>query len=125
VGPKKQLAAREASLLALQRIAEEGAFVNLALAGVLPRVSDRRDRSLAAEITYGVTAHRSTLDWMISRVTGRPVDRLDKPLPDILRIGLYQLYYLDRVPPAAAVHSTVELVKKTRKRALAPFVNGV
>lgn len=122
---KKRLEAREASLLVLSRIADEGAFVNLALAQVLPRVPDRRDRSLAAEITYGVTAHRSTLDWMISKVTGRQVDRLDRPLPDILRIGFYQLYYLDRVPPAAAVHSTVELVKKSRKKALVPFVNGV
>jgi 16S rRNA (cytosine967-C5)-methyltransferase len=125
VTAKKRLEAREASLLALSRIADEGAYVNLALAQVLPEVADRRDRSLAAEITYGVTAHRSTLDWMISKVTGRQVDKLDRPLPDILRIGLYQLYYLDRVPPAAAVHSTVELVKKSRKRALAPFVNGV
>jgi 16S rRNA (cytosine967-C5)-methyltransferase len=123
--PEKGLEAREASLLALSRISEEGAFISLALAEVLPKVPDRRDRSLAAEITYGVTAHRSTLDWMISRVTGRRVDSLDKPLPDILRIGFYQLYYLDRVPPPAAVHSTVELVKKSRKKALAPFVNGV
>lgn len=123
--PGKKLEAREASLLALSRITEEGAFINLALAEVLLRVPDRRDRSLAAEITYGVTAHRSTLDRMISRATGREVDRLDKPLPNILRIGFYQLYYLDRVPRAAVVHSTVELVKKSRKRALASFVNGV
>jgi 16S rRNA (cytosine967-C5)-methyltransferase len=122
---EKGLEAREASLLALSRISEEGAFINLALAEVLPKVPDRRDRSLAAEITYGVTAHRSTLDRIINRVTGRQVDKLDKPLPDVLRIGFYQLYYLDRVPPPAAVHATVELVKKSRKKVLAPFVNGV
>ncbi|MBS3948870.1 MAG: 16S rRNA (cytosine(967)-C(5))-methyltransferase RsmB [Dethiobacter sp.] len=121
---KRKLEAREASMLALTRVAE-GAFINLALAEVLPSVPDQRDRRLAAEIAYGVTTYKSTLDWLIEQVAGRSVAKLDKPLPDILRIGFYQLFYLDRVPQAAAVHTTVELVKKSKKRALAPFVNGV
>lgn len=121
--PKRD--AREASLLALQRV-EEGAFVNLALAEVLSAATmDPRDKGLAAEITYGVTSYRLTLDWMISQVSGRPVEKLDSLILHLLRIGFYQLFYLDRVPAPAAVHATVELVKRGKKRGLAPFVNGV
>lgn len=121
----KRLNAREASLAALLRVEEEGAFASLALAEVLPCVQDHRDRKLAAEITYGVITYKSTLDWLIEHTAGRPVDKLDRPVLDILRIGFYQLFFLDRIPPQAAVHATVELVKQGKKRALAPFVNGV
>ncbi|MBS4022479.1 MAG: 16S rRNA (cytosine(967)-C(5))-methyltransferase RsmB [Dethiobacter sp.] len=123
---KKKLDAREASLLALKRVEEDGAFVNLALTEVLfGKDIDPRDRRLAAEISYGVITYKLTLDWMISHAAGRPVDKIDKPLLNILRIGFYQLFYLDRIPAAAACHSAVELTKKSKKGALAPFVNGV
>lgn len=118
--------AREASLLALQRVEEDGAFVNLALAEVLAAVPmELRDKGLATEITYGVITHRLTLDWMISQVAARPVEKIDALLLQILRIGFYQLFYLTRIPASAAVHATVELAKKGKKKGLAPFVNGV
>lgn len=118
--------AREASLLALQRVEEDGAFVNLALAEVLSTAPmEQRDKALATEITYGVITHRLTLDWMISQVAARPVEKIDALLLQILRIGFYQLFYLTRVPASAAVHATVELVKKGKKKGLASFVNGV
>ncbi|MBS3983295.1 MAG: 16S rRNA (cytosine(967)-C(5))-methyltransferase RsmB, partial [Dethiobacter sp.] len=102
--------AREASLLALQRVEEDGAFVNLALAEVLAAVPmELRDKGLATEITYGVITHRLTLDWMISQVAARPVEKIDALLLQILRIGFYQLFYLTRIPASAAVHATVEL----------------
>ncbi|EEG76718.1 16S rRNA (cytosine(967)-C(5))-methyltransferase RsmB [Dethiobacter alkaliphilus] len=123
---KRKIDAREASLLALQRVEADDAYVNLALDEVLSSHSlDPRDKRLAAEITYGVITYKLTLDWLIEKVSGRPIKKLDKPIHQILRIGFYQLFYLDRVPPAAAVHATVELVKKGKKRGLAPFVNGV
>ncbi|MBT9167158.1 MAG: Ribosomal RNA small subunit methyltransferase B [Syntrophomonadaceae bacterium] len=118
--------AREASLLALQRVEEDGAFVNLALAEVLAAAPmDQRDKGLATEITYGVITHRLTLDWMISQAAARPVEKIDASLLQILRIGFYQLFYLTRIPASAAVHATVELAKRGKKKALAPFVNGV
>lgn len=118
--------AREASLLALQRVEEEGAFANLALDDVLSATPmDPRDKALAAEITYGVITYKMTLDWMISHVAGRPAEKLDSLILQILRIGFYQLFYLDRIPEPAAVHATVELVKRGKKKGLVPFVNGV
>jgi 16S rRNA (cytosine967-C5)-methyltransferase len=123
---RKKRDAREVSLLALQRVDEEGAFANLALDGILSNsIMDPRDKGLAAEITYGVITYKSTLDWMISQVAGRPVKKLDRLILQILRIGFYQLFYLDRIPAPAAVHSTVELVKRGKKKGLASFVNGV
>jgi 16S rRNA (cytosine967-C5)-methyltransferase len=118
--------AREASLLALQRVEEEGAFANLALDDVLSATPmDPRDKALAAEITYGVITYKMTLDWMISHVADRPAEKLDSLILQILRIGFYQLFYLDRIPEPAAVHATVELVKRGKKKGLVPFVNGV
>ncbi|MBS3897773.1 MAG: 16S rRNA (cytosine(967)-C(5))-methyltransferase RsmB [Dethiobacter sp.] len=118
--------AREASLMALQRVEEDGAFVNLALAEVLAAAPmEQRDKGLATEITYGVITHRLTLDWMISQVAARPVEKIDASLLQILRIGFYQLFYLNRIPASAAVYATVELAKKGKKKGLAPFVNGV
>lgn len=123
---RKKRDAREASLLALQRVEEDGAFVNLALAEVLSATPmEQRDKSLATEITYGVITHRLTLDWMISQAAARPVEKIDSLLLQILRIGFYQLFYLNRIPASAAVYATVELVKKGKKKGLAPFVNGV
>ncbi|HHX73989.1 MAG TPA: 16S rRNA (cytosine(967)-C(5))-methyltransferase RsmB [Firmicutes bacterium] len=123
---KKHLDAREAALLALTSVLEEGAYVNLALANVLAgHTLDGRDRRLAAEITYGVATYRLTLDWIILQLTGRPAAKLDRPVLLVLYIGLYQLFYLDRIPAPAAVHTSVELIKKTKKRPLAGFVNGV
>ncbi|MCR3922759.1 MAG: 16S rRNA (cytosine(967)-C(5))-methyltransferase RsmB [Firmicutes bacterium] len=123
---QKSLNAREASLLALTSVEEDGSFVNLALANVLSsHQMDPRDKRLASEITYGVVTYRLTLDWLITQITGRPAQKLDRPVLYVLRIGFYQLFYLDRVPAPAIVHSTVELIKKGKKRALAPFVNGV
>lgn len=122
---KRKLDAREASLSALLRIEEEGAYANLALSEVLSAPMDPRDKRLAAEITYGVITYRLTLDWIVEQVAGRPVHKIDRTVLQALRIGLYQLFYLERVPPSAAVHATVEAIKKGKKRGLAPFVNGV
>jgi 16S rRNA (cytosine967-C5)-methyltransferase len=123
---KKTRDAREASLLALLKVEEQESYSNLALSAVLSEhTMDPRDKALAAEITYGVISHKLTLDWMISHVAGRPVAQLDALILMILRIGFYQLFFLDRIPAPAAVHSTVELAKRGKKKGLAPFVNGV
>ena len=81
------------------------------------------DRRFAQELVYGVMRQRSSLDWIIAACTeGRP----QKPaLQDILRLGLYQLFYLDRVPAHAAVHETVELAREAGFPQQSGFVNAV
>ena len=69
------------------------------------------DRGLCQEIVYGVVRWQSTLDWLIARKTN---GREQKPaLQNLLRLGLYQIFWLDRIPDHAAVHETVELDRKS------------
>jgi 16S rRNA (cytosine967-C5)-methyltransferase len=82
------------------------------------------DRSLATRIVYGVLAWRLRLDHTIAALARRRVEALDRPLANILRIGLYQLCFLDRVPPYAAVNSAVDMVPPGLRHA-AGFVNAI
>ena len=81
------------------------------------------DRRLLQELVYGVVRAQATLDWMIDRKTaGRP----QKPLlRTLLQLGLYQMFWLDRVPNYASVNETVELAKKRGFSSQAGFVNAV
>jgi len=103
--------------------AEDGFIEDLletALAGT--RLSPA-DRALCQEIAYGAVRWQATLDWLVARKTrGRP----QKPaLQNLLRLGLYQIFWLDRIPGYAAVNETVELAKQNGFGAQAGFVNAV
>ena len=89
---------------------------------------DARDRGLSIELTYGVLRHQATLDWRLDQVADQAVRRLPSFVRNALRAGAYQLLYLDRIPPSAAVNDSVELVKRGRpsaRKRWAPFVNAV
>jgi 16S rRNA (cytosine967-C5)-methyltransferase len=81
------------------------------------------DRGLCQEIVYGVVRWQATLDWLIARKTN---EREQKPaLQNLLRLGLYQIFWLDRIPDHAAVHETVELAKQNGFGPQAGFVNAI
>jgi 16S rRNA (cytosine967-C5)-methyltransferase len=81
------------------------------------------DRRLAQELVFGILRQRSSLDWLIAR---RTQGRTQKPaLQDLLRLGLYQLFYLDRIPAHAAVHETVELAREAGFGPQSGFINAV
>ncbi len=81
------------------------------------------DRALCQEIVYGVVRWQATLDWLIARKTG---GRKQKPgLQNLLWLGLYQIFWLDRIPGHAAVNETVELARQNGFGAQAGFVNAV
>jgi 16S rRNA (cytosine967-C5)-methyltransferase len=84
-----------------------------------------RDAALAEELVLGVLRHRAWLDHWISRLTRRQVEHLDLEVGLSLRLGLYQLGRLDRIPAHAAVCDSVELVKHARKASAAGLVNAV
>jgi 16S rRNA (cytosine967-C5)-methyltransferase len=109
--------------LALLREAEHPrAFLDEALAQALPRLQPL-DRGLCQELVYGVTRWRATLDWLIDRKTrGRPQK---SGVQQLLRLGLYQLLWLDRIPDHAAVFVTVELARQAGFGPQAGFVNAV
>jgi 16S rRNA (cytosine967-C5)-methyltransferase len=81
------------------------------------------DRGLCQEVVYGAVRWQAALDWLIGRKTG---GREQKPgLQNLLRLGLYQIFWLDRIPDHAAVHETVELAKQNGFGSQAGFVNAV
>ncbi len=102
----------------------DGEFVEnlLQRAFVNTQLSDA-DRRLCQELVYGVVRWQATLDWLIARKTN---DRQQKPaLQNLLRLGLYQIFWLDRIPDHAAVHETVELAKQNGFSPQAGFVNAI
>ena len=86
---------------------------------------DERDRALLTELTYGTLRWRGAIDARLSRSLSRPLAEVDAPIRNLLRLTCYQLIYLDRIPPYAAVNEAVELAKAFGGRKAAGFVNGV
>ena len=81
------------------------------------------DRALCQELVYGIVRRQSTLDWLIARKTDSR--QQNATLQNLLRLGLYQIFWLDRIPPHAAVHETVELAKREGHGPKAGFVNAI
>jgi 16S rRNA (cytosine967-C5)-methyltransferase len=103
--PAPGVAARRTAVEALGRIETEGAYANLVLPAVLERTSlASRDRAFVTELVYGTTRMRRACDWLVDRFVTRPPDPAARTW---LRIGAYQLAFLD-TPPHAAVGATVE-----------------
>ena len=85
----------------------------------------RSDRALAHALIFGVLRWQGRLDWIIGQLLQRPKKRIDQLVHIVLRLGLFQLLYLDRIPASAAVHTSVELVKRNNRKWATGFVNGV
>jgi 16S rRNA (cytosine967-C5)-methyltransferase len=114
---------REIAVHVLQR-RQQGEFVENLLDSAFERARlTPADRGLCQELVYGIVRWQATLDWLISRKTR---NFPPKPLlQDLLRLGLYQIFWLDRIPNHAAVNETVELAKRNRLSAQAGFINAV
>jgi 16S rRNA (cytosine967-C5)-methyltransferase len=89
------------------------------------RLADDRDRALAAEIAAGTLRWLAEVDHVVAAFAKKPLDRLDPEVLDILRLTLYQMLHLDRVPVSAAVDDAVDLCRKSGKRSATGFVNAV
>ncbi len=99
---------RRLAVSALSRWERDGKYINLELDAALDRSGlDGPDRGLAAAIIYGVCERKLTLDSEIERLTGRKLSAIDGETAAALRVGLYQLLYMDKIPPHAAVNETV------------------
>ncbi|MBQ4495624.1 MAG: 16S rRNA (cytosine(967)-C(5))-methyltransferase RsmB [Selenomonadaceae bacterium] len=107
-------------------VATKGAWANVALAQTLraEKFSDL-DRKFCTELVYGTVKAGASLDWKISKYLKRPLAKVDEKILAVLRVGLYQIFFLDRVPNSAAVNESVELAKKFCGLSASKFVNGV
>ena len=115
------------SLLVESVKSEEG--VNVLLDRALARCSfDSRERALTVELTYGVLRRLATIDWRLEPVLDKPLPRLPVAVQMVLRLGAYQLLFLDRIPQSAAVNESVNLARAfagTVGRDWSGFVNAV
>ncbi|MCI9511348.1 16S rRNA (cytosine(967)-C(5))-methyltransferase RsmB [Oscillospiraceae bacterium 50-60] len=120
------MSARETALRVLTSCRAGGAWADAALKAQLGRDGlFGPEAALCSRIVYGVTQNRLLLDFYLSAYCSQKPDHLQPPLLDILRIGAYQILFLDKVPDSAAVNTSVELAKAAGRGQAAGLVNAV
>lgn len=117
--------ARAAAFDVLLRIEQQDAYASELLHSSQFSKLSSSDHALTTELVMGVLRWRSLLDTEISRFSNKGVEKQDIEVLTALRLAAYQLLFLDRIPGRAAVHESVELVKRARKGSAAPFANAV
>ena len=116
--------ARRAAFEILRRVEQESAYSSALLASFGDDLNTR-DRALTHELVLGILRRRLWLDRTIEHFAGRSLAKLDLAVVLALRIGLYQLRFLSRIPPSAAVNESVNLVRAAKLKSAASFANGV
>jgi len=117
---------RQLAFLALRDVHRRGTFTDIALDRVLRTAKlNSADRGLVTELVYGSVRRSRTLDALIDQLGKKKAHQQPPELRTILHIGLYQLRYQERIPPSAAVNTTVELAKENGFKGLAGVVNGL
>ena len=118
--------ARQLALELLLKSECNGAFSNLALDAVLSQATlEQRDKSFISALYYGVLERKITLDHIVSQYSKLPIAKISPDVMNILRLGLYQLLYMNAVPDSAAVNESVNLVETVRKKSAKSFVNAI
>jgi len=118
--------ARESALRIINDVNTNGAYANIALAQEIERgkFSDQ-DRRFVTELVYGTIKAGQTLDWYIEHYSSRPISKIAHIIRDILRMGIYQIFFLAKVPVSAACNQAVELAKTYGHPGSVKFVNAV
>ncbi len=117
---------RDAALEALLQMERKSAWSDGSLKRITAQAGlDSRDAALCTRLTYGVVQNRTLLDYYIDCWCSQRAARLEPVVAAALRLGLYQILFMDKVPDRAAVHETVELVKRHGKTRAAGMVNAV
>jgi 16S rRNA (cytosine967-C5)-methyltransferase len=110
----------------LTRVEQEQAYSNLLLnQSLLKHPLERADASLATELVYGTIQRLNTLDYLLSRFVAKGVQKLEPWVRSLLRMSLYQILYLDRIPEHAVVNEAVNLAKRKGHSGISGMVNGV
>jgi 16S rRNA (cytosine967-C5)-methyltransferase len=123
--PPRVSPARRAAYEVLQRVESGRGFAADLLQTARVSALREDDRRLATELAQGTLRARGELDYWIERLSGKQLRSFDREVLTILRLGLYQIRFLEKIPPSAAVHEAVELTKLARKRSAAGLVNAV
>ncbi|HJW99231.1 MAG TPA: transcription antitermination protein NusB, partial [Terriglobales bacterium] len=117
--------ARRAAFDVLFRVATQDSYASELLHSNLVAALDQADRGLATELVMGTLRWQQKLDDVVATTANKPITKFDLEVKIALRLGAYQLIYLDRIPARASVNESVDLVKLQGKRSAAPLVNAV
>ena len=125
MSPLQGLEARKAALEIIQAVGR-GAFADIAMERIFKRYSfERIDKALITELSYGAIRQRYFLDCWIDFLGKVSAKKQPPLLRWLLHLGLYQILKMERIPPAAAINTTVELAKTNHLSKLSPVVNGI
>lgn len=117
---------RDVAAKVLVAVKEHGAYANIALAEMLNKNNfDEQERRFLTELVYGAVKAGESLDWIIQCYSKRPIEKMPPFIRAILRLGIFQLFFLDCIPPSAVCNEATELTKKYGHTGTAKFVNAV
>ena len=117
---------RKIALDALMAVEKDSAYSNLSLANALKNNNvTNEDKGFITALFYGVLDRKITLDYIISKFTQKPLKRIKPITLNSLRMALFQIMYMDKVPDSAAVNEAVSLVKNSNEKYNAAFVNAL
>ncbi|MBQ9768305.1 MAG: 16S rRNA (cytosine(967)-C(5))-methyltransferase RsmB [Lachnospiraceae bacterium] len=122
---KKSLTAREAAVKMLLAVCKEKQFSHVVKGNWLVKIEDKRERALATRLLEGCLERMIELDYIIDRFSKTPVRKMKPAIAAILRMTVYQIRFMDKIPTAAACNEAVNLAKKFGFSGLSGFVNGV
>lgn len=119
------MTARETAVRLLTDVRREGSYSNILLENTLANAPfSTADKALVTRLVYGVIERQITLDWCLSACADKPLKKLHPFVVETLRVAAYQIMYMERIPPSAAVNEAVKAVKKKQPYA-AGLVNGL
>lgn len=116
---------RQVALDILLSIEKEKTFSNIALNKMIPNTMEKRDENFIRELVYGVIENKLYIDYIIKNASKIKIKKIHPLVMSILRLGIYQIVFMDSVPNSAAVNESVNLVKKRGHKGTIAFVNGV
>ena len=117
---------RNTAFHVLLKIENDGAYSNLALShAIRENKLGGVDSAFVSALVYGVLERKITLDYIIKQYSKIPLRKIELKTKMILRMGIYQLLFMDKVPDSAAVNESVNLAKKQRLKKSAGFINGI
>ena len=116
--------ARQTALVILNEIEQKNAYANLSLKKMLDK-ADCGEKALATELVYGVLRYKLNLDYIRNRFSKIKENKISDSVKNILRLGIYQIMYLDRIPDSAACNESVKLVYKYSHKGSVGFVNAL
>ncbi len=118
--------AREVALNILNEVYNKQAYANIALSYYLQKQSlSDQDRRFVTELVYGTVKAGDTLLWILKKFVNRPLNKIEPIIINILRLGIYQIAFMDKIPVSAACNESVKLAKKYSNLGSSKFVNGV